>query len=138
MRSIPALLLVVLGASALAQGGEPSEEELRAAVTAFYDGGTESQRKTLAQCRVGNLKGLPCLTVMTTGVIEMEVQALRKMAPCEVSKDRKGYLCTFAPVIRVSGPTNVASEGGGRMLSKRTTWLFHRTATGVRVMPEQQ
>lgn len=138
MRSILAFLFVAFWATALAQGREPSEEELRAAVTAFYDGGTESQRKTLTQCQTGNLKGLPCLAVMTTGVIVMEVQAFRKMAPCEVSKDRKGYLCTFAPVIRVSGPTNLASDGGGRMLSNRTTWLFHRSANGVQVMPEQQ
>lgn len=138
MRSIFAFLLVVLAGSALAQGREPSERELRAAVTAFYDHGTESQRKTLAQCQAGILKGPPCFSVMATGIIKMEVQAFKKVAPCEVSEDRKGYLCTFAPVIRVSGPTSVVSEGGGRMLSRRTTWLFHRTATGVRAMPAQQ
>lgn len=137
MRSPLAFLLVVLVGSAMAQGKEPSEDELRVAVIAFYDSGTESQRKTLAQCQSGNLKGPLCFNVLTIGVVEMEVQAFRKMDPCKVSKDQKGYFCTFTPVIRVSSSSNTASEGMGRMLSRSTTWLFHRTPIGVRAMPEQ-
>ncbi len=135
MRSILALVLVCSCCSALAQGREPSEDELRAAVTAYYDAATETQRRTLAQCQSGQLKGAPCFSVLMTGVIEMQVQSFRKMAPCQVSKDRRGYICTYAPVIRVSGPTSAANEGAGRMLSSRTTWLFHRTKSGVQPQP---
>lgn len=133
MRLFFSTLLVALGASAIAQGKEPTEEELHSAVSAHWDTGTARQRQMLSRCQAGD-KSPMCIQVMATGVIEVQILSLRKMR-CEVSADRKGHLCTFAPVARVSGNTLMATRTMEATLSRPTTWLFHRTAAGVRPVP---
>jgi hypothetical protein len=143
-RALPLVAcLLLLTPSALAQGGAPSEAEMREALMARFEAMNAGLEDTRERCRRREFQGDPmmamqCLAVMAAAggdrELTYDLTNFQKIA-CEKATGQPGYICDYYSGITSNSPFMQGSMarllGGGSMSQGR----FVRTERGWLLVP---